>query len=337
VFDKGYAAKMIDAFEGHTYYQAGTMGRTAAYDHGLDMVITIPDMPGKVIRETLEYDSLIIVIYPKSSDSGKSFAKIIVDHAASEKPIMHVDCLSKSYTIWQGEFSENILKMVHALGYVEEKAIALPCLVSRDDDGTVTRHLQSCMAGEYVLCNNILIGTVKDTSVSISARQGRIVSTTGIAVKPHGLEKIGDIDIEHAKCCSTKVLREEIVPPRITDASGSGVAFINHAGADVYDLAGGYEGAVVVGDDTSRIVGDILYRYSMPVIAITDGDWDRLLKNERFFPGSVVLTVDMDDEVGKEIYECIFDKKNHSNRSFSDICEQILAGYSQRVLDIIRY
>jgi hypothetical protein len=102
-------------------------------------------------------------------------------------------------------------------------------------------------------------------------------------------------------------------------------------------LAGGYEGAVVVGDDTSRIVGDILYRYSMPVIAITDGDWDRLLKNERFFPGSVVLTVDMDDEVGKEIYECIFDKKNHSNRSFSDICEQILAGYSQRVLDIIRY
>lgn len=336
VFDQGYAAEMIETFDGFLYYQAGTMGRTAAYDHGLDMVVTIPDMPGKVIRTSLNYDALLIVIHPKTKRSGKCFARIIVEHAESDKPIMHVDCRSKIYTVWQGVFPCYIHDRLRLLGYVSESPITLPRLVTYGDN-TVTRHLQSCSEGEHVLCNNILIGTAMGEVVSITTRHNRIVSTSGVKEKPHGLEKIGEIDIATAKCCSTAVLRQDVAAPRITRNSGRGVSFINHAGADVYELAQGYEGAVVVGDDTSRIVGDILYRFSMPVIAITDGDWDRLLSHERFFPGSIVLTVDMDDEVGKEIYVRVFGGKNSTDDSFSHIREIILDVFKDRICDVRSY
>lgn len=336
VFDKGYAAKFIREFAYCVFYQAGTMGRTAAYDHGLDMVVTIPDMPGKVIRESLDFDALIIVICPKTKESGKSFSRIIVDHAESDKPIMHVDCSSKIFTIWQPGFSKDIIDAFVDMGFTPEAPIVLPNPISYGHD-TVTRHLHSCGKGEFVLCNNILIGKANGGRVSITTKNNRIVSTTGIDVKQHGLEKLDYVDIERAKCCSTVVLRKDITPPRITTSEGTGTAFINHAGADVYELAKGYEGAVVVGDDTSRIVGDILFRYSKPVIAITDGDWDRLLTKERFFTDSVVLTVDMDDEVGQDVFVEIFKGKYHIDTSFLKIKDIVMEHCNSRLLSVKQY
>jgi hypothetical protein len=331
VFDEGHAVRLMDAFPDFGYYQAGTMGRTAAHDHGLETIRSIPEMPGKVIRESLPYDVLLLVICPKTKESGMSFSRIIVDHAGTRKPILHVDCRHGIFTVWNLGMPQFVIETLRGMGFSEEPPIRPAVLVSQDGM-EVSRHLQACEPGEYVLCDNILIGVATDTRVSITTSGGRIVATDGIDVKEHGLEKIGDIDISHAKCCSTRRLRGENTPPRITPLAGSGVAFINHAGADVYDLSRGCEGAVVVGDDTSRIVGDILFRFSLPVVAIIDGDWDHLVTWERFAPGSLVLTVDKDDEVGAFIYKTVFRHRMLCMQPFEVVRDAVLEACKGRIL-----
>ena len=66
---------------------------------------------------------------------------------------------------------------------------------------------------------------------------------------------------------------------------------------------------MTVGDDTTAIVGDILYRFQMPVIGITDGDGDVILENARITPGSVVFTVRQDDVFGLTVFSEVF--QNH--------------------------
>lgn len=57
------------------------------------------------------------------------------------------------------------------------------------------------------------------------------------------------------------------------------MVFIDHAGYDMYRLASEAEAAITVGDDTTSVVGDILYRFQKPILGITDGDRDSLLEN----------------------------------------------------------
>lgn len=330
VFDEGHAKRMIELFPDARFYQAGTMGRTAAYDHHLDEVTAIPDLPGKVIRE-LDCDHLLIVIRPKTLHSGQSFVRMILDHAKLSIPVVHVDCANGIFVRWQGDMPEYVLSRLIEKGYTEGETI--PSMPRLEHDGqTTTRHLQSCDIGDYVLCNNILIGTARDTSVSITTVDERIVATSGIAVKEHGLEKLDRVDLTRAKCCSTPSLRDSSVTPRISKLSGEGIAFIDHCGAEVYDLADKCAGAVTVGDDTSRIVGDILYRFSVPIYAITDGDWDGLLSHERFAAGSVVVEVDHDDKAGKKVHERVFRGNHRIPLSFEDVCERIDALLDRNIL-----
>jgi hypothetical protein len=83
---------------------------------------------------------------------------------------------------------------------------------------------------------------------------------------------------------------------------------IDHAAELVFELAVGAKLAVTIGDDTTAIAGDILYRLGIPIFGITDGDCDDLICRTRFFPGSIVLrlTAGKDDIVGKKLKDELF-------------------------------
>jgi len=336
VFDKGYAKRIIKLIPGASFYQAGTMGRTAAYDHNLENVISIPDLPGKVIRESIKCDALMIIIYPKSEFSGQSFVRIILDNAKLSIPVMHVDCRTGMYVVWQGKFHDETINSLEELGFVQGNAIPPSNLFSFENNLT-TRHLQACEVGDFVLCNNLIIGKATSENVTITTKDGKIITTSGLEVKEHGLEKLGKINLLTAKCCSTQQLRDDSICPRVTRKEGKGVAFINHCAADVYDLTRHCEGAVAVGDDTSRIVGDILYRFSMPVYAITDGDWDKLIIKERFFPGSVVVEVEHDDAVGEEVYDIIFNNNLKLDISFDKLKDKLNSFLEDKIVQLKNY
>ena len=99
---------------------------------------------------------------------------------------------------------------------------------------------------------------------------------------------------------------------------------MDHAGMYVYDLVHDVEGVVTVGDDTTAVVGDILYRFQIPVIGIVDGDADLILENIHFTPGSVRLTVREDDTFGLKVFEVVFKNRREIDASFDKVRDQIV-------------
>jgi len=99
---------------------------------------------------------------------------------------------------------------------------------------------------------------------------------------------------------------------------------VDHAGMYVYDLVRDVEGVVTVGDDTTAVVADILYRYQIPVIGIVDGDADVILQKVHFTPGSLKLTVPHDDVFGIKVRDSVFDGKQEIDISFAEMRDRIL-------------
>ena len=134
----------------------------------------------------------------------------------------------------------------------------------------------------------------------------------------------GGIDLRTVKLASTPRIRRTEHTPRIQKVKGCGVVFVDHAGMYVYDLVHDVEGVVTVGDDTTAVVGDILYRFQIPVIGIVDGDADAILQNAHFTPGSVRLTVRDDDRFGLEVFEAVFKNSLQIDASFEEVRDRIL-------------
>lgn len=90
------------------------------------------------------------------------------------------------------------------------------------------------------------------------------------------------------------------------------VVLIDHAAEDTFELAVGAELVVTVGDDTTYIAGDILSRFGIPIIGITDGDCDRIACRTEIFPGSVVLRLASgnNDILGRKLKQEFFRGKN---------------------------
>lgn len=67
-----------------------------------------------------------------------------------------------------------------------------------------------------------------------------------------------------------------------------------------------------MGDDTTTIAGDILFRLGIPILGITDGDCDRLACQTAIFPGSIVLRLAAgnDDILGKKLKQKLLGGEN---------------------------
>ena len=114
------------------------------------------------------------------------------------------------------------------------------------------RRVLAVESGDWILVNGIVVGRAVDRDVVFVCQSGRIVE-----VKPHGLQKLGHVDLESAKIDTVKVLRDEVKKRAKVSYSAKGkVAFVDHAGYDVFKfLDEGICCAVTVGDDTTAIVG----------------------------------------------------------------------------------
>ena len=80
-----------------------------------------------------------------------------------------------------------------------------------------------------------------------------------------------------------------------------------HAAEDIYKLKD-VDIVVTVGDDTTLVAGDILYRFGVPIIGITDGDIDKVV--EKGFKNGESLIVELesgyDDIIGQKIFYDLF-------------------------------
>jgi hypothetical protein len=113
------------------------------------------------------------------------------------------------------------------------------------------------------------------------------------------------------------------------------------------------EVAVTIGDDTTSIAGDILKRFGIRMIGITDGDADGLIEGiesgaleeyEKFLPpDSVIIRLkpERDDIIGERVKEEIFkggeeiDLEGNIEKQFEELKHRILDLAEEDIIGVL--
>ena len=325
VFDQGWAEKIIKVFSGRERARlmlAGTMARTALIDSGIEGVETPGLQPSQCVK-LLEKDCsmILLVTFGQSARSGLRFGSMVAERAASSAAVAQAECSGLVYAELSKSCPVQVISKLKKLGFCRSKT-SKAGVELWTEKGTLCRRMTTAKRGDFILVNGIVVGRALKSEVVLVSENRSIISIRGARIKPHGLEKLerlGGVNLAHVKLASTKCLRGAGAQARVKKLTGSGVAFVDHAGMDIYKLAKGVEGAVTVGDDTTAVVGDILYRFGVPIIGIVDGDGDKVMTGMRPYPGSVVFTVKTDDKTGLKALKELFGGKTKSTISFADM------------------
>ena len=347
VIDSGYALKLINLIKTYGNVSArlgGTMGRTAVIDASLENIIDISRklVPSDSLK--LFYDDNVDVIfllnYGKSDVTGQVFGYKVYNHYLEKIddnniPLIQIERpgeVDGSIIPWN-----NDLKIAEQLSQRLNLAIVTPEEVyenhiKRDNADVNQRIVHGVSPGENIMVNSVVIGKTDSDNLTLIAKDGFIVDIIGGELKEHGLEKLGKVDLDSA-IIKTGLLRHGDVTPRVISKGKPDefrTAFLNHAGEDVYKFRDS-SAVITVGDDTTLISGDILYRFDIPIVGITDGDLDNVVENGFKVKNSIIFEVEsgFDDIIGQEIKRIIFEGKQVSCE-FSDIDE-----VKDRIVEII--
>ena len=107
------------------------------------------------------------------------------------------------------------------------------------------------------------------------------------------------------------------------------VVYLDHAAEDIYQYRNA-DVVVSVGDDTTLLSSDILYRFNVPIIGITDGDLDKVVLEGFKHDDSIIIQVESgyDDIIGEMIFKKVF--SNKISRNVDDLVE-----FKKEILDTI--
>lgn len=325
VFDSGWAARIKRAFPRARFMLAGTMSRTALHDSGLKGVETRGLLPSACVRLLAKDCSVVLLAtLGKSRRSGLVFGGMIAERSGPAVPLVQAECRGRVFAVHSGACPLPMAAALKKLGLSPARAPRVRADI-RTENGRLCRRMTTAGKGDFILVDGIVVGRASGGEVVLVSDGRRLTELRGVVVKLHGLEKLerfGGVDLRKAKLVSTRALRRG-GKARPVRAAGRGVAFIDHAGMHVYELAAGVEGAVTVGDDTTAVAGDILRRFGVPVVGIVDGDGDGLHRGG-LAPGSLVLTVKADDKEGLRVRRQIFDDRDWTCNSFDKVRDEVL-------------
>ena len=194
------------------------------------------------------------------------------------------------------------------------------------------RKIHGVSEGENIFINGIVVGRSNADSIVLIARDGFLVDILNGTVKYHGVEKLGPVDLERV-IVKTGLLRKsgDVVPRVLSkddisisdterlrysedisdDEYSFKVAYVDHAAYDIFKFKD-FDLVVTVGDDTSLVASDILHRFNIPIMGITDGDLDKVVESGFINEKSTILEVTsgFDDIVGHYIHEELFFSKD---------------------------
>ena len=337
MLDSGYAEKIMDLLGRYGEVKArlgGTMGRTAVIDAQLETKIDISQklLPSQSIQRFLDekVDVIFLLDYGKSSVTGHAFGYKVSKRAKSHDsnaniPLIQIERPGEpdgSVVPWDPELSDLALEIAGVLGLktVTPKSIILEmkdktrCTLKTNEKNTeVRRRVAGVSPDENIFINGMVVGRSKSSEITLVAENGVLTRIIGGDVKEHGVEKLGKIDLEGA-IVKTGLLRRSRVKPRVLKSDKTlpklKVTYLDHAAEDVYSLKDS-DLVVTVGDDTTLVAADILYRFNVPIVGITDGDLDKVVEQGFKTPGSMVVELESgwDDIVGKKIFSEIFNSQ----------------------------
>ena len=330
IIDSGYALKLIELLKDYGDVSArlgGTMGRTAVIDASLEDVIDIsrklvPSDSLKIFHDD-DVDVIFLLNYGKSDVTGQVFGYKVYNHYVEKIddnniPVIQIERPGEddgSIIPWNIEtdimddLSERLNLAVVSPDEVYNSHI------KQDNAGINQRIVHGVSPGENIMVNSVVIGKTNSDNLTLIAKDNHIVDIVGGELKEHGLEKLGEVDLDSA-IIKTGLLRHAKVKPRVISSDKSDefkVTFLDHAGEDVYKFKDSSL-VITVGDDTTLISSDILYRFDIPVIGITDGDLDKVVEDGFKVQDSIIFEVEsgFDDICGQDIKRKMFGGKQIS-------------------------
>jgi len=320
IVDSGYAEKILKLLSNYGEVKArlgGTMGRTAVHDAGLEDKIDISRklLPSESIDKFADekYDVIFLINYGKSSVTGHAFGFKVYNRCKGNPPLIQIERPGEtdgSVVPWTKSLDGLAEKISKDLNLqVVDPQIIKEKMVSNKVSKT-ERAVAGVSLGENIFVNGIVIGKSTSCDVTLIAENGIITEIKGGNIKEHGVEKLGKVDLEKA-IIKTGLLRRSEVTPRILKSDNNrkklNIAFLNHAAEDIYQLKNA-DYVVTVGDDTTLVAGDILYRFDVPVIGITDGDIDKVVEKGFKTKRSFIIELErgLDDVIGEKIHSELF-------------------------------
>lgn len=328
IFESGWAEKILNLIKKYGDVIAIVSGTTSAIsmmDVGLIKEI-------KVLKERFvnwankeNFDLIISATY------ASSLERMLADcwHLSKKisSPIIGIEVNDGVVAYWKNakEMAEEIskdlgFKLMEGIDYGETFWI---------ENEIEYRKILAVEPGDWILVNGIIVGKAIEKNLIFICKNGKILDIKGAIIKENGIRKLDKIDIKNAKIDTIKILRDEVKNrASLKYAPKEKIAFINHAGYDILRILDEEICcAVVVGDDTTTIVGDVLERFGIPIIGIVDGDKDELIKGAKFHPDSIILKVENDDDFGNVVYRKIFNEKQMVEGSFEWIRNKIMELY----------
>ncbi|WP_458404700.1 DUF2117 domain-containing protein [Methanobrevibacter sp.] len=330
IIDSGYALKLIDLIKTYGDVKArlgGTMGRTAVIDASLEGVIDIskklvPSDSLKIFHDE-NVDVIFLLNYGKSNVTGQVFGYKVYTHYVDKIMENNIPVIQIERP---GEVDGSIIPWNNNLDLAKELSDELNLSIvtpeevydnhiKQDDADVNQRIVHGVSPGENIMVNSVIIGKTNSDKLTLIAKDNHIVDIIGGELKQHGVEKLGEVDLDSA-IIKTGLLRHAKVTPRIishVDSDVFKVTFLDHAGEDVYNFRDSSL-VITVGDDTTLISSDILYRFDIPVIGITDGDLDKVVESGFKVKNSIIFEVEsgFDDIVGQNIKMSMFNGKQES-------------------------
>ena len=220
------------------------------------------------------------------------------------------------------------------------------------------RKIHGVSPDENIFINGIVVGYSNADSIILIARDGLIVDIINGTIKYHGLEKLGPVDLERVIVKTGLLRKSDDVDPRILshdeihlndternlysgeiseDEYSFKVAYVDHAAYDIYKFKD-FDLVVTIGDDTSLVASDILYRFNIPIIGITDGDLDKVVENGFVNEKSTFIEVasGFDDIVGQYIHEEIFYSKDTLEVPFDEEAHSV-EEFKSTILNVFQY
>ncbi|MDW7732076.1 MAG: DUF2117 domain-containing protein [Methanolobus sp.] len=355
IVDSGMAHRIIQILQGFgrtTSRMAGTIGKTAVLDAHLEGSIDIAASlkPSECIEKFfLTKDVVLLLNHGKTIDNGRIFASIVISKLKdrNKKPLIQIESPSSpngevipwnnSSEVLANEISE--LLGIRLSGVPD---VVMPIRIE-DHGHRIIRKIYGVHPGEKILINGIIVGQAISEDIHIVTENGFITDIKGARIKEHGLEKLHSYEknepIDITKCWvksgplrsnnfsvrrqinTTTETGNDTHEREVSPATTVKAVIIDHEAERSFELADGAQVAITIGDDTTEIAGDILFRLDIPIIGITDGDLDGFSHRKHIYPGSVIFRVreGYDDIIGRKIRSEIFEGRNTG--SFTSLFE----------------
>lgn len=347
IIDKGYAKKIINLLSNYGLVSArlgGTMGRTAVIDASLENVINIEDklLPSQSIELLSEdNDILFLLNYGKSMITGHTFGYKVLNNVGMDVDLIQIerpDTSDGAIICWSDNVDKTLLNNI-------SKDLNMPIVSSNEvtsivenltgynkEEGLIKRKIAGVSPGENIMLNGTIIGRVTSSNLEIIAQDNQIIKMIGGKIKKHGLEKLGKVDLTKAIVKTGLLRKTNNIKPRLMKHISSDkltVVYLDHAAEDIYQYRNA-DLVVSVGDDTTLLSSDILYRFNVPIIGITDGDLDKVVLEGFKHDDSIIIQVESgyDDIIGEMIFKKVF--SNKISRNVDDLVE-----FKKEILDTI--